>query len=62
LEKGYSDKTDEAWVVVGISDKTIKAARGVKTMGQEPKPHSTGGPDELGNQPSETRRTKQKDW
>jgi hypothetical protein len=22
LEKGYSDKTDEAWVVVGISDKT----------------------------------------
>lgn len=62
LEKGYSDKTDEASVVVGISDKTIKAARGVKEMGQEQKSGNTNGPDELGKQPSETRRTNQKDW
>ena len=62
LEKGYSDKRDEAWVVVGISDKTIKAAQGVKAMGQEPKPGNTGSNEELGKQPSETRRTNQKDW
>ena len=60
LEKGYSDKTDEAWVVVGISDKTIKAARDVKTMGAEPRPEKSG--DALGLQPSEIRRTNQKDW
>jgi hypothetical protein len=62
LEKGYSDKTDEAWVVVGISDKTIKAARGVKEMGQEQKRNDAPGADQLGNQPSEIRRSNQKDW
>jgi len=62
LEKGYSDKTDEAWVVVGISHKTIKAAHDVKAMEAEPKPSNSGGSDTLGRQPSEDRRTNQKDW
>ncbi|WP_143274093.1 hypothetical protein [Bradyrhizobium canariense] len=62
LEKGYDDKTDEAWVVVGISDKTIKAASGVKAMTDERKPVRTDGPDGLGKQPSEVRRSNQKDW
>jgi hypothetical protein len=65
LEKGYSDKTDEAWVVVGISDKTIRATRDVTGMGQE-RPARRVGPDELpdgvGRQPSEERRTRQRDW
>ena len=63
LEKGYDDKTEEAWVVVGISDKTIRAARDVKNMGKEQGPEKTGGSsDALGRQPSETRRLNQKDW
>jgi hypothetical protein len=65
LEKGYSDKTDEAWVVVGISDKTIKATRDVTGLGQERPARRVGPdevPDELGRQPSEERRTRQKDW
>lgn len=62
LEKGYDDKTDEAWVVVGISDKTIKAASGVKAMNEEPKPAAPVGADGLGKQPSEVKRSKQKDW
>jgi hypothetical protein len=60
LEKGYSDKTDEAWVIVGISEKTIKAARRITEMGREQHDDS-GGSDNLGKQPSETRRT-QRDW
>jgi hypothetical protein len=62
LEKGYDDKTDEAWVVVGISEKTIKAASGIKAMSQEQKPAQADGPDRLGRQPSEVRRSNQKDW
>jgi hypothetical protein len=59
LEKGYSDKTEEAWVVVGISDKTLKAARGVKQMGAEPQaPAGGSSTDGLGRQPSEVRRTR----
>lgn len=62
LEKGYDDKTDEAWVVVGISDKTIRAARDVRNMGQEERPAQSAGSDQLGKQPSEVRRSNQKDW
>jgi len=62
LEKGYEAKTEEAWVVVGISDKTIKAAAGVKEMTEEQKPVRTDGPDGLGRQPSEVKRSNQKDW
>jgi hypothetical protein len=59
LERGYSDKTEEAWVVVGISDKTIKAARDVKTMGAEPRvDKKTEESDALGRQPSEVRRAR----
>jgi len=38
LEKGYDSKTEEASVVVGISDKTIAASRGVRQMQLEPQP------------------------
>jgi hypothetical protein len=62
LEKGYNDKTEEAWVVVGISDRTIKAADGVETLGKEKRPGNIGGPDSLDRQPSEIRRTNQKDF
>jgi hypothetical protein len=56
------DFKPEAWVVVGISEKTIKAARRITEMGREQKAgDDSGGSDELGKQPSETRRT-QKDW
>jgi hypothetical protein len=74
LEKGYDSKTEEAWVVVGISDKTIAATRGVRQM--QTAPQSTSPPmpdgatqstqplpeDALRNQPSEVRRSNQKDW
>jgi hypothetical protein len=65
LEKGYDDKAEEAWVVVGISDKTIKAARAVKSMGQgqdQQRPSSGSEVDVLGHQPGEVRRSNQKDW
>jgi hypothetical protein len=70
LEKGFDNKTEEAWVVVGISDKTIAAARGVRTMQTEPQPvpSSAMQPAQpapgsgLNTQPSEVRRSKQKDW
>ncbi|MCK1541618.1 hypothetical protein IVB12_06395 [Bradyrhizobium sp. 179] len=62
LEKGYDDKTEEAWVVVGISDKTIKAASGVKAMSEEQKSAAPNGADGLGKQPSEVKRSNQKDW
>jgi len=32
LEKGYDEKKEDAWVVVGISDKTIAAANAVQNM------------------------------
>ena len=61
LEKGYNDKDGEAWVVVGFSDKTLKAARDVERMRQN-RPENIVEPDNLGQQPSETKRAKQKDW
>lgn len=65
LEKGYDDKTDEAWVVVGISDKTIRASRTVKNMFpdvENPKTSNEKTGSDVGIQPSEVRRTNQKDW
>jgi hypothetical protein len=63
LEKGYSDKTDEAWVVVGISDSSIKAARDVQNMGREQQsPPASSALDSLGRQPSEVRRSNQQNW
>lgn len=57
LEKGYNDKTEEAWVVVGISDKTIAAANAIQKMLTDP-PSKTGQGD-LKTQPSELRKSKQ---
>jgi hypothetical protein len=64
LEKGYDEKTGEAWAVVGISDKTIRAALAVKNM-NDPPASATGAPQQgnsAGLQNSEIRRTNQKDW
>lgn len=57
LEKGYNEKAEEAWVVVGISDKTIAAANAVQKMLADP-PGKTG-PDGAKTQPSELRKSKQ---
>lgn len=57
LEKGYDEKAEEAWVAVGISDKTIAAANAVQQMLAAP-PSKTG-PDDLKKQPSELRKSKQ---
>jgi len=66
LEKGYDDKAQEAWVMVGISEKTIRAARAVQKMTNDPKATSDsdrrGEGDSIGTQPGEVRRSKQKDW
>jgi hypothetical protein len=62
LEKGYDDKAQEAWVVVGISEKTLNAASSVKHMIDEPKSPTTPGSDSIGTQPSEVRRSNQKDF
>lgn len=66
LEKGYDEKTGEAWAVVGISDKTIRAARAVKDMNKPKAPDKKAGPSQPGNalglQGGEVRRTHQQDW
>ena len=68
LEKGYDNKADEAWVVVGYSEKTLGAARALENMNSEPRKSEsiTSAPDKgasaLQMQPSEVRRLKQKDW
>lgn len=66
LEKGYNEKTEEAWVVVGISDKTIRAAQGVRTM-SNPNPTNSesltpGGNGTITKQPGEIRRLNEKNW
>lgn len=63
LERGYDEKLEEAWATVGISDKTIAAARAVQSMIEDapqsaPKNTSSG----ISLQGDEVRRTKQKDW
>jgi hypothetical protein len=66
LEKGYDEKTGEAWAVVGISDKTIRAARAVKDMNGPKDPEGRAGSSQPGNplglQNGEVRRTHQQDW
>jgi hypothetical protein len=62
LENGYDDKTKEAWVVVGMSEKTINAARAVQKMNKNPKTETRNSPDSMGMQPSESRKSPQKDW
>jgi hypothetical protein len=71
LEQGYDGKSEEAWVVVGISEKTIKAAQTIREMANPPArvapPQATPSPeqgnnDSPGTQPSEVRRSNQKSW
>jgi len=64
LEEGYDDNTKEAWVVVGISNKTVDAARATQRMIDSPAPGNRSNSDNssLGMQPSEVRRFPQKDW
>jgi hypothetical protein len=57
LEKGYDAQREEAWVVVGLSDKTIQAAQGVNTMTSPRSP--SGG---IRTQPGDVRRSNQKNW
>lgn len=68
LETGYDDKRQEAWVVVGMSEKSIRAATAVKKMttpgpaeAAPAAPQPKAGPGGTGdfNQPSERRRSKQ---
>jgi hypothetical protein len=66
LEKGYDAKTEEAWVVVGVSDKTIQAAHDLHstTSGAHPAAAapSPAKSDSIRTQPSEVRRSNQKNW
>ena len=63
LEQGYDEKAGEAWIVVGISDKTIAAARGVKEMTTaSEKARSQSGASKSMHQGTEVRRSHQKDW
>lgn len=63
LERGYDDSLDEAWVVVGISEKTIAAARGAENMVNNPRePGASPTSSSMGEQQSESRKSKNKDW
>lgn len=63
LEKGYDERAQEAWTVVGISQKTIQASKAVKEMNSDsPGTGASGATDSVGKQGSEVRRTNQKDW
>ncbi len=62
LEKGYDDKAGEAWVAVGVSEKTIRASRGIENMTRNSAPEGAREvPGRLG-QPGEVRRSRQSDW
>lgn len=60
LEKGFNEKSDEAWIVVGISEKTIGAAQDIREMTSSPR--QSGEIRDSTAQPSEIRRSNQKDW
>ncbi len=71
LERGYSDKLDEAWVVVGISERTINASKAVNNMIDNPKKFSmkdaSPPPDiekaaNFGEQQSEVRKSTNNNW
>lgn len=63
LERGYDETLQEAWVVVGISDKTIAAARGMQQIISD-SPRATPGEGNSGIsvQRSEVRKGNQQDW
>lgn len=61
LENGYDEETQEVWVVVGVSEKTLNAAGAVTDMIEEPPVSSAGtvpevGPDAPGSPRSEVRK------
>ena len=65
LEKGYDEKTQEAWVVVGISDKTLNASRSVNNMlegNNTNSPNASSGDSGIEKQPSEVRRHQNPNW
>jgi len=74
LEKGYDKDQENAWVVVGISEKTIRAAQGLHdaisakptpqdmTSPESNAPQPRNGGDVLRVQPSEIRRSRPGDW
>jgi hypothetical protein len=63
LERGFDDKLDEAWVVVGISEKTIAASRAAEDMlkNSQTKVRDSDG-TALGVQGGEVRKSNNKDW
>lgn len=62
LESGYDEALEEAWVVVGISQKTIAASLGVEQMLQEQPAAASPGPDGIAEQESEVRKLDDEDW
>lgn len=68
LEKGYDEAKSEAWVKVGISQKTMAAAQDLDdAISAAPMAAKAGKKSEAGGtaamrQPSEVRRSAQKDW
>jgi len=62
LEQGYDDKAEEAWVVVGISDKTISAARNIENMISGQGKVEKSSKDKIWIQQSDVRKSEQKDF
>jgi len=65
LEEGYDQSTGEAWVKVGFSNKTMRAARSVRDAiandGREP-PSASASSGDSRTPSSHVRKTEQKDW
>lgn len=63
LERGFDEGLEEVWVVVGISDRTISAARGMQNViSDSPRTTSGEGTSGISVQPSEVRRSNQQNW
>lgn len=64
LEKGYDERKGEAWVKVGISRKTMAVAAALKDATQAAGADGSraGQAAPVAAQPSEVRRSAQKDW
>ena len=64
LEKGYDEIKGEAWVKVGISKKTMRAADGLSKATSKPTPETQPAPNTGGRmrQESEVKKSGQKDW
>lgn len=64
LEEGYDESTKEAWVKVGLSSRTMRAAQSVRDAIQETAPQARdhGTPQSPTGERSHVRRTQQEDW